>query len=185
MASFASRSAKLDIDESEQSPARFLATGAFSLESRYFIYETSLLGGVSQAAAAAMGREFGGVRIYRNGFRVQPYGEASDDWLRLAYDTGRRNLLVPANNFNFFGHVSVSSDANPLLEETSSREGLIENEAFEELRLFTRWALEWAALRIAAIRKRKQRAGEKGLYLHAGPALGHGRRDATPARRER
>lgn len=157
------RSAKLDIDEREESLTRYLATGAFSLESRYFIFETSLLGGMSQAAAAGMGREFGGVRIYRNGFRVQPYGEASDDWLRLAYDTSRRNLLVPANNLNFFGHVALSSDANPLLEETSSREGLIENEAFEELRHFTRWALEWAALRVAANRQRKQRAGEKGF----------------------
>lgn len=157
------RSAKLEIDERDDCPTRYLTTGAFSLEARYFIFETSLLGGMSQAAAAAMGREFGGVRIYRNGFRVQPYGEASDDWLRLAYDTSRRNLLVPANNLNFFGHVSVSSDANPLLEETSSREGLIENEAFEELRDFTRWALEWAALRVAAFRKRKQRAGEKGF----------------------
>jgi signal transduction histidine kinase len=157
------RSAKLDIDERDVCPTRYLTTGAFDLECRYFIFETSLLGGMSQAAAAAMGREFGGVRIYRNGFRVQPYGDASDDWLRLAYDTSRRNLLVPANNLNFFGHVSISSDANPLLEETSSREGLIENEAYEELRDFTRWALEWAALRVAAVRKRKQRAGEKGF----------------------
>ncbi|WP_082925367.1 sensor histidine kinase [Erythrobacter neustonensis] len=157
------RSDKLGIDETEECPDQYLTVGSFKLESRYFIYETSLLGGISQAAAAAMGREFGGVRIYRNGFRVQPYGEPSDDWLALAYDTGRRNLLVPANNFNFFGHVVLSAVSNPLLEETSSREGLIENEAFEELRSFTRWALEWAALRVAATRKRKQRAGEKGF----------------------
>lgn len=157
------RSERLDVDEREECPQTFLLTGAMQLESRYFIFESSLLGGMSQAAAAAMGREFGGIRIYRNGFRVQPYGEPSDDWLALAYDTGRRNLLVPANNFNFFGHVTISSDTNPLLEETSSREGLIENEAFAEVQTFTRWALEWAALRVAALRQRKQRASEKGF----------------------
>lgn len=157
------RSERLDVDEREECPEKFLLTGAFRLESRYFIFESSLLSGMSQASAAAMGREFGGIRIYRNGFRVQPYGEPSDDWLALAYDTSRRNILVPANNFNFFGHVTVSSEANPLLEETSSREGLIENEAFAEVRAFTRWALEWAALRVAALRQRKQRASEKGF----------------------
>lgn len=157
------KSTKLDIDDAEECPNRYLATGPFRVESRYFIFEPSLLGGMSQAAAAAMGREFGGIRIYRNGFRVQPYGDSSDDWLAFAYDTGRRSIIVPANNNNFFGHVTISSLANPLLEETSSREGLIENEAFDELREFTRWALEWAALRVAAVRKRKQRAGEKGF----------------------
>ena len=157
------RSAKLDISDSEKSSIRFLLTGPVSLECRYFIFEPSLLGGMSQAMAASMGRDFGGVRIYRNGFRVQPYGEPSDDWLRLAFDTGRRNLLVPANNHNFFGHASITSQENPLFEETSSREGLIENDAFTELRAFTRWAVEWAALRIAAARKRKQRASERGF----------------------
>lgn len=157
------RSEKLDIDEVEASDRAFQLTGPVTLETRYFIFLSSLLSGISQAQASAMGSEFGGIRVYRNGFRVLPYGQSSDDWLDLAFDTGRRNLLVPANNFNFFGHVSLSSEENPLFEETSSREGLIENEAFEELKTFTRWALEWAALRVAAVRKRKQRAGEKGF----------------------
>jgi len=153
-------SPKLDIDDTETSPRQFLLTGPLSLESRYFIFEPSLLSGMTQAQAALMGRDFGGIRVYRNGFRVQPYGEPSDDWLRLAFDTGRRNIIVPANNTNFFGHVSVTSADNPLFEETSSREGLIENDAFVELRQFTRWALEWAALRIAEARQRKKRAGQ-------------------------
>lgn len=157
------RSAKLDIDETEHSSTKFLLTGPVKLESRYFIFESSLLGGMTQAAVAAMGREFGGIRIYRNGFRVQPYGEPSDDWLTLAFDTGRRNLIVPANNLNFFGHLALSSTENPLFEETSSREGLIENDAFLELKAFSRWALEWAALRVAAVRQRKQRASERGF----------------------
>lgn len=157
------QSAKLDLDEEQVAERSYQLTGPVALESRYFVFDTSLLTGMSQAAAGAMGREFGGIRIYRNGFRVQPYGEPNDDWLKLAFDTGRRNLLIPANNHNFFGHVSLSTDINPGFEETSSREGLIENDAFEELRQFARWALEWAAIRVAAVRKRKQRASEKGF----------------------
>ena len=153
----------LDIDEGQDNSHPFLLTGQVDLESRYFIFESSLLSGMTQAQAAQMGREFGGIRIYRNGFRVQPYGESSDDWLGLAFDTGRRNLIIPANNSNFFGHVELSAEDNPLFEETSSREGLIENEAFLELRTFTRWALEWAALRIAGARQRKKRASERGF----------------------
>jgi signal transduction histidine kinase len=156
-------STKLDIDESETSPHKFLLTGPVSLESRYFIFDPSLLSGMTQTQAALMGRDFGGIRIYRNGFRVQPYGEQSDDWLGLAFDTGRRNLLIPANNTNFFGHVSVTSDDNPLFEETSSREGLIENDAFLELKDFARWALEWSALRVAGVRQRKKRANQTGF----------------------
>jgi signal transduction histidine kinase len=50
---------------------------------------------------------------------------------------------------------------NFLLEETSSREGLIENEAFSELVTFVRSSLEWGVQRIAAARERKVKASQK------------------------
>lgn len=152
---------KTDVDDTATHPRKFLLTGPTDFEARYFVFEAGKLPGMSRAQASAFSRDFGGIRIYRNGFRVQPYGEPNDDWLRLAFDTGRRNLLVPANNSNFFGHVSLTSEVNPLFEETSSREGLIENAAFLELREFVRWAAEWAAIRMASARKRKTSAGEK------------------------
>ena len=154
---------KLDLLDSVMSDVSFDLTGPVLLDSHYFIYEPGLLSGLMQSAASQMGRDYGGIRIYRNGFRVQPYGEPSDDWLKLAFDTGRRSLLVPANNHHFFGQVSLTDQDNPLIEETSSREGLVENEAFTQLRVFARWALETAALRVASIRKRKQTAGERNF----------------------
>lgn len=137
--------------------------GVASFEADYFIYAPDLVGGFSVRTAQEVGAEYGGIRVYRDGFRVLPYGESRDDWLKLAYDTGRRSLLIPASNNNFFGQVELASDENVLLEETSSREGLIENEAFSQLSDFVRSGLEWAALRVAAARERKQTAGQKGF----------------------
>jgi signal transduction histidine kinase len=151
---------KLALSDEQTFSDKFLLTGPLLLKTHYFIYDSKLMSGMSTIAAAEMGRTFGGIRIYRNGFRVLPYGQAFDDWLRLEEDVSRRNLLVPANNRHFFGHIELSAGENPLFEETSSREGLLENEAYEELRKFARDAIEWAVLRIASARQRKQTAGQ-------------------------
>lgn len=159
-ATFEFSSKSLDTKEKTNSDTAYLLTGPVRLKVYYFIYATDLLTGITQRAAGNMGREFGGVRIYRDGFHVLPYGQADDDWLELARDTARRNILVPLNNSNLFGYVEINRTDNVLLEQTSSREGLIENEAYLELCDFSRKCLEWAALRIAALRKRKQRASQ-------------------------
>ena len=152
---------KLNFKDSTEAENEYLITGLLYFEASYFIYASDVISGISTRQAHQMGEKYGGIRIYRNGFRVLPYGEPRDDWLKLTYDTARRNILVPANNFNFFGFVEISSQDNILLEETSSREGLVENEAYEELQNFVRTGLEWAVLRIAAVRKRKQKASQK------------------------
>ncbi|WP_094463408.1 sensor histidine kinase [Pannonibacter phragmitetus] len=154
-------SSKSNLDDSQEFDKKFLVTGPVSLNASYFIYQSSTLSGMNMTAAAELGRLFGGIRIYRNGFRVLPYGEAADDWLELDFDVSRRQVIVPFNNRNFFGHVELTTDANPLFEETSSREGLLENEAYAELKQFVRDAVEWAAKRVAAARNRKQDAGQR------------------------
>lgn len=152
---------KIDLKDTQRFQDKFLVTGPVNFSAYYFIYLASTLSGMTQAVAGEMGRNFGGIRIYRNGFRVLPYGETSDDWLALDVDVSRRELIVPANNRNFFGQVELTRTDNPLLEETSSREGLLENEAYFELRKFVRSSVEWAAKRIAAARQRKQDAGQR------------------------
>jgi len=154
-------SPKSNLDDRQEFEKRFLITGPVTLNSSYFIYHSATLSGMNMTSAAELGRLFGGIRIYRNGFRVLPYGEAADDWLELDIDVSRRLLLIPANNRNFFGHVELTTVTNPLFEETSSREGLLENEAYDELKQFVRDAVEWAAKRIAAARNRKQEAGQR------------------------
>ena len=78
-------------------------------------------------------REWSGVNVYRDGFRVWPYGEPHDDWLGL--DQRRvNNPVVRLSNNQVIGFVEISRDANPLLLDQTNREGLIHNSAFEDLR---------------------------------------------------
>jgi len=155
VATFRYKSDNLNVTDEKISDTRYLLTGPVKLQARYFIFSSDVVPGISVKAARKLGDQFGGIRIHRNSFRVLPYGEGSNDWLQLDRDAGRRFILPPFNNFNFFGHVSISGDDNALLEETSSREGLVENDAFVELTHFARQCLEWAVLRIAAVRARK------------------------------
>jgi signal transduction histidine kinase len=108
-------------------------------------------------------REFltaeGGIRLYRNDFRVVPYGEAGDDWLRLDEAYARRAHLFPIANRNWFGVIEVQDPEGTNFEEHTSREGLIETAAFAELRGLASSVLITAANTIAEQRGRKTRAG--------------------------
>lgn len=91
-----------------------------------------------------------GVRLYRNGFRVLPYGEPTDDWTRVdrrwTSESGKTN--VPLSNRSLFGFVEIADTEGKMFEETSSREGLIENEAFKQLSDFINKSLVKARDRI-------------------------------------
>jgi signal transduction histidine kinase len=74
-----------------------------------------------------------GVSVYRDRFRVLPYGEAGDDWLQL----DRRRIQNPTmrlSNNQVVGFVLISKESNPSLKDQTNREGLIQGPAFEDLR---------------------------------------------------
>lgn len=78
-------------------------------------------------------REWTGVSIYRDGFRVWPYGEPHDDWLRL--DQRRVNSPVEhLSNNQVIGFIDIGRDRNPDLIDQTNREGLIHNAALDDLR---------------------------------------------------
>jgi signal transduction histidine kinase len=135
---------------------RFPQTGAFSLDASYFIFRKDALGGVGLTVAREMAREFAGIRLYRDGLRVMPYGERDNDWLGLDQLQGSRSgTLVPIANLNWFGQIAISRDLNGDLRDTASREGLVETRAFTELRTAAREALIWAAVQVGAARQKK------------------------------
>jgi signal transduction histidine kinase len=77
--------------------------------------------------------EAAGVSLYRDGFRVLPYGDQGNDWLRL--DARRVNSpTFRLSNNQIVGYVLISRDDNPELLDQTNREGLIANQAFEDLR---------------------------------------------------
>lgn len=78
-------------------------------------------------------REWSGVSIYRDGFRIWPYGEPHDDWLRL--DQRRvNNPVFRLSNNQVVGFVEIGADQNPDLIDQTNREGLINNRALADLR---------------------------------------------------
>lgn len=126
----------------------------------YFIYDSKLISKMhSTSIKNRLSRE-GGVKLYRNGFRVLPYAEQGDDWLRLDESVRRRVILVPHGNNNFYGFVELNDPENKF-NETSSREGLIDNEGVRELRNFVHRAIVTSVVRVGASRGIKVAASQK------------------------
>lgn len=121
----------------------------------YFIYESSLMPTNSLGFIREVANERGGIRLYRNGFRVLPYGEKGNDWVGLDSSVRKRVILPPHGNVNFFGFVELLENIETFFEETSSREGLIESPAFHELTDFVYRSITSAVMKIAELRNRK------------------------------
>jgi hypothetical protein len=95
-----------------------------------------------------------GIRIYRDGFRVKPYGEPDGigDWLRLAYrrtqnPEGVAQDAKPGNwrlGYNqVVGAVFISHEKNPGLDDQTNREGLLQGKPFDHLRAFSERVIQW------------------------------------------
>ena len=67
-----------------------------------------------------------GVRVFRDGFRVFPYGGSEDDWLHMDKKRIEQFQLNVGKN-QIIGAVEISSKNNPNLIDKSDREGLINN----------------------------------------------------------
>ena len=82
--------------------------------------------------ARALISENTGIGIYRTGFRIRPYGEPDNDWLKLE----SRRVQNPSKRIGhgqISGTISVNSESDSNLIERSSREGLESNSAFDRL----------------------------------------------------
>lgn len=148
-------STRFGLDREETLGGRYPKAGSFSLDASYFIFLRGALGGVPTQMAKEMANEFAGIRLYRDELRVMPYGERDNDWLSLDQISSRRTKLIPLANLNWFGQISISRDSNDALRDTASREGLVENEAFRQLRKAVQQALIWAATEVGKARKKK------------------------------
>lgn len=74
------------------------------------------------------------IYLYRDGLRVYPYGEKSNDWIGIDIHRGTISAGDIFANDQIVGFISISQKDNPLLKDKTSREGLIEgNGASEEL----------------------------------------------------
>ena len=77
---------------------------------------------------------YGGLYMYRDGIRVQPYGDSDYDWLDI-----ERNRTLGAGYYFYsyrrmFGVIELSQTDNGKLTEKAGREGFRENRAYRQLR---------------------------------------------------
>lgn len=87
-----------------------------------------------------------GIRIYRDRFRVKPYGEpdGTGDWLNLSYRRqqhagGVRSTRTGGWRVGYnqvVGAVFITRESNPALIDQTNRENLIEGPAFADLKMF-------------------------------------------------
>ena len=90
------------------------------------------LGDMSANEAKKVLDSISGVSIYRQGFRIRPYGDQANDWLAL--DTRRvQNPSLRIGHNQIAGYLRVGSEEESNLFERSSREGFEDNEAFLNL----------------------------------------------------
>ncbi len=132
-----------------------------SIKAYYFIYSAGLMPKQIETLVREKSKVQGGIRLYRNGFRVLPYGELNNDWIGLDASVRRRTILPAHGNINFFGFIEVNNDYGEQFEELSSREGLLENEALLELEDFGYKILMTVVNKVASLRGRKSTPGQE------------------------
>jgi signal transduction histidine kinase len=146
----------------DNSEAKFNLIKGLHFKVHYFIYEPTLFAPGTFTFIRDLSYETGGIRLYRNGFRVLPYGEQGDDWLGLDKSNNRSIVLGPHMNRSFFGFVELE-DKEGNFEETSSREGLIESEHLNELVSFVHRSILSAVMKVSELRGRKATASQKNF----------------------
>ena len=139
---------------------RFDQVPPFSFLAYYFVLNTTFVPSNKLRALQEETRKHGGIRLYRNGFRILPYGEPGDDWLKLDKSVRDRVLLPPHGNNNFYGYVDIQ-DKEGIFCETSSREGLLETEPFVQLKNLLFKLIISAILRFNRARGVKLTTGQK------------------------
>ena len=115
--------------EIRTSPNTLRALGPFSVTfywyNRRLLKEVASIGNRDQIVAM-VNSWAGGLMVFRDFFRINPYGGQDDDWLEL----DKKALAARAykvNRSQIIGQVSLSSRNFKLVEQTN-REGLVDNE---------------------------------------------------------
>ena len=117
--------------------------GDFDFDIYYFVRDTTLSNKELNVAKARNILDiFYGVKMYRDNFRVKPYGDEGNDWLLLDKRKITETHGYLASNNQLIGCINISSEDNPLLVDSTNREAIIENTAFVEIRLIVTTAIE-------------------------------------------
>lgn len=68
-----------------------------------------------------------GIRIFRNGFGIKPFGINGDDWLKLGSQQTTGGSYYTLRPNNTIGFVAITADGNKDLKEKTDREGFVDS----------------------------------------------------------
>lgn len=111
-----------------------------------------------------------GIRIYRDSFRVRPYGEPSGrgDWLDLGLRRSKRPEGITQKGWTVGPHqvvgaVFIGRAENPQLLDQTNREGIVEGQAFADLRAAIHRAIDYfeSTAHHSAVQRKERSESEK------------------------
>lgn len=121
-------------------PAKIRNVGPFEAE-LYFVKSKNssneIIKRVKVRKRGELLKKFSGVKLYRDKFKVRPYGDEDNDWLELAKrqaespggvgsDSGSWKVL----SYQLVGQVKIGRQENPALYDMANREGLTQNDEY-------------------------------------------------------
>ena len=114
----------------------------------------------SVSEARKLLNEISGIAIYRNYFRIRPYGNSGYDWLEL--DRLRvQNPSLKIGSDQIVGTIVIEPEEISYLEEKSARDGLKENSFYEGLKEIARQTLQELEIRRKLFRDRTLKGGRR------------------------
>jgi len=119
------------------------SVGAFTFEAHWFnrrrLSRVDATG--ENKAIREQQEQWSGILLFRDRFRVFPYGEDEDDWLELDRRALRRSGYT-LNKTQFIGRVNISRAGNKCLVDQTNREGLRETSEQQVLLQVIRYAIQ-------------------------------------------
>jgi len=105
---------------------------------------------------------YSGIKIYRDGFRILPFGDSNNDWLEL----NSKRTSSPEHRVatvNTIGLVYITRDENPGLQDVLNRENMYDTKQFNSLKKFVNLALDkYTNLQLSARKINESKKIEEG-----------------------
>ncbi|MEE3649904.1 MULTISPECIES: ATP-binding protein [unclassified Brenneria] len=92
-------------------------------------YNSSSLNDSQHAHFIEQSEKYGGLKVYRDGLRVMPYGRADSDYFSIEERRSKNAGRYFWSNRRMFGRIAITRENNPNLKDKAGREGFIENRA--------------------------------------------------------
>ena len=110
-----------------------------------------------------------GIRIYRDGFGIRPYGFDGDDWLKLSAEQTSGPSFYGMRPKNVIGYISLTAKENGILKEKTDREGFVETPYYLNFLRLIHWAVDQINV---GLYHKLRRAYNDFLKLRADQTLG-------------